>query len=83
MPIDHFGHDTATFQNRYWVNSTYWEPGGPVFCELIPYPRFSAFSLTTHEVFDSGEQNAEPLLPYYLQVTISTLSIFHGVKLFV
>ncbi|KAF8194645.1 serine carboxypeptidase S28-domain-containing protein, partial [Pholiota molesta] len=35
--------------NRYWINATYWEPGGPVF------------------LFDSGEQNAEPLLPYYLQ----------------
>ncbi|KAL5513466.1 hypothetical protein ACEPAH_3865 [Sanghuangporus vaninii] len=49
MPVDHFGNSTATFKNRYWINSTYYEPGGPVF------------------IFDSGEQNAEPLLPYYLQ----------------
>lgn len=33
MPIDHFaGSSTsATFPNRYWINSTYWEKGGPVF----------------------------------------------------
>ncbi|KAJ7493410.1 peptidase S28 [Mycena galericulata] len=50
MPLDHFNtSNRATFPNRYWVNSTYYEAGGPVF------------------VFDSGEQNAEPLLPYYLQ----------------
>ncbi|KAJ7623506.1 peptidase S28 [Roridomyces roridus] len=50
MPLDHFdSSNNATFANRYWVNATYYEAGGPVF------------------VFDSGEQNAEPLLPYYLQ----------------
>ncbi|KAF9554434.1 peptidase S28 [Agrocybe pediades] len=54
MPIDHFPKDNAsgsvgTFNNRYWINATYYKPGGPVF------------------LFDSGEQDAEPLLPYYLQ----------------
>ncbi|KAJ7918777.1 peptidase S28 [Mycena leptocephala] len=50
MPLDHFNaSNRRTFPNRYWVNATYYEPGGPVF------------------LFDSGEQNAEPLLPYYLQ----------------
>ncbi|KAJ6485877.1 peptidase S28 [Mycena sanguinolenta] len=50
MPLDHFNTSNhQTYPNRYWVNATYYEPGGPVF------------------LFDSGEQNAEPLLPYYLQ----------------
>ncbi|KAJ7743079.1 serine carboxypeptidase S28-domain-containing protein [Mycena metata] len=50
MPLDHFNaSNRQTFPNRYWVNATYYEAGGPVF------------------LFDSGEQNAEPLLPYYLQ----------------
>ncbi|KAI0793717.1 peptidase S28 [Fomes fomentarius] len=49
MPLDHFGGIPGTFKNRYWVNETYYKPGGPIF------------------LFDSGEQNAEPLLPYYLQ----------------
>ncbi|KAI0664343.1 serine carboxypeptidase S28-domain-containing protein [Cubamyces menziesii] len=49
MPLDHFGGAPGTFKNRYWVNDTYYKPGGPVF------------------LFDSGEQNAEPLLSYYLQ----------------
>ncbi|KAJ6561247.1 peptidase S28 [Mycena vulgaris] len=50
MPLDHFNiSDRKTFPNRYWVNATYYEAGGPVF------------------LFDSGEQDAEPLLPYYLQ----------------
>ncbi|EKM50837.1 uncharacterized protein PHACADRAFT_130303 [Phanerochaete carnosa HHB-10118-sp] len=49
MPLDHFGGAPGTFKNRYWVNASYYELGGPVF------------------FFDSGEQNAEPLLSYYLQ----------------
>ncbi|ETW78603.1 serine protease [Heterobasidion irregulare TC 32-1] len=49
MPVDHFGDTSGIFGNRYWVNDTYYNAGGPVF------------------LFDSGEQNAEPLLPYYLQ----------------
>ncbi|KAJ7230732.1 peptidase S28 [Mycena pura] len=50
MPLDHFNvSEKRTYLNRYWVNSTYYEAGGPVF------------------LFDSGEQNAAPLLPYYLQ----------------
>ncbi|KAF7317945.1 Peptidase S28 [Mycena kentingensis (nom. inval.)] len=49
MPLDHFTSDKRTFKNRFWVNESYYEPGGPVF------------------FFDSGEQNAEPLVPYYLQ----------------
>lgn len=49
IPVDHFNDsDSRTFQNRYWFNSTFYEPGGPVFW------------------FDSGEQNAQPLVPYFL-----------------
>lgn len=37
MPIDHFaGSSTSgTFPNRYWINSTYWEKGGPVFRKCL------------------------------------------------
>ncbi|KAJ8695620.1 hypothetical protein PTI98_008204 [Pleurotus ostreatus] len=49
IPLDHFSNSTQTFKNRFWVNDTYFEPGGPVF------------------LFDSGEQDAAPLHPYYLQ----------------
>ncbi|TBU61392.1 serine carboxypeptidase S28-domain-containing protein [Dichomitus squalens] len=49
MPLDHFGNATGMYKNRYWINDTYYKPGGPIF------------------LFDSGEQDAEPLLPYYLQ----------------
>lgn len=32
MPVDHFNaSDDRTYQNRYWVNDTYYQPGGPVF----------------------------------------------------
>ncbi|TFK37404.1 peptidase S28 [Crucibulum laeve] len=56
MPIDHFTDKTKkTFNNRYWINATYFKSGGPVF------------------LFDSGEQDAAPLLPYYLQE-------FHGLS---
>jgi hypothetical protein len=31
-PIDHYNSsDIQNFSNRYWVNSTYYRPGGPVF----------------------------------------------------
>ncbi|KAF9268246.1 peptidase S28 [Marasmius fiardii PR-910] len=50
LPLDHFdATSNTTFKNRFWINTTYYEAGGPVF------------------LFDSGEQDAAPLLPYYLQ----------------
>jgi len=79
IPIDHFPKvkksSSGTFENRYWVNATYWKPGGPVFrrCRHVAYliPK-SASLLTGSKVFDSGEQDAEPLLPYYLQVNLAS-----------
>jgi len=49
IPIDHYNAShTRTYSNRYWINASYYKPGGPVF------------------YFDSGEQNAHPLVPYFL-----------------
>lgn len=32
IPVDHFNKsDTRMYNNRYWVNDTYYKPGGPVF----------------------------------------------------
>lgn len=32
LPVDHFNEsDTRTYDNRYWVNDTYYQSGGPVF----------------------------------------------------
>jgi Serine carboxypeptidase S28 len=32
LPIDHFNpQDTRTFKNRYWMNDTFYQQGGPVF----------------------------------------------------
>ncbi|KAF7507600.1 hypothetical protein GJ744_010270 [Endocarpon pusillum] len=32
MPIDHFDDsDTRTYKNRYWINDTFYQEGGPVF----------------------------------------------------
>jgi hypothetical protein len=32
MPIDHFYvRDTRTYKNRYWMNDTYYQPGGTIF----------------------------------------------------
>ena len=35
MPVDHFNASvTGTYDNRYWVNETFYKPGGPViFCD--------------------------------------------------
>jgi hypothetical protein len=72
MPVDHFLNSTsATFKNRYWVNATYYEAGGPVICVFSDASIRPAL-LNLNTVFDSGEQNAEPLLPYYLQVIVLT-----------
>ncbi|KAK4505529.1 hypothetical protein PRZ48_003492 [Zasmidium cellare] len=31
MPVDHFNSgNNATYENRFWVDSTYYQPGGPV-----------------------------------------------------
>lgn len=32
LPIDHFNEsDTRTYNNQYWVNDTWYQPGGPIF----------------------------------------------------
>ncbi len=32
LPIDHFNpQDTRTFKNRYWMNDSFYEKGGPIF----------------------------------------------------
>jgi hypothetical protein len=39
MPIDHFWNKTdETYMNRYWVNDTWYEPGGPVFGSWVHFP---------------------------------------------
>ncbi|GAM89198.1 hypothetical protein ANO11243_072350 [Dothideomycetidae sp. 11243] len=35
LPVDHFNEsDTRTYGNRFWVNATYYQQGGPVFLYL-------------------------------------------------
>ncbi|KAI0129175.1 peptidase S28 [Xylariales sp. AK1849] len=72
LPIDHFNvSDCRTFENRYWMNATFYEPGGPVFW------------------FDSGEQNAQPLVPYFLDEVAGPSAVmtlarrFNGIALLV
>ena len=31
IPIDHDDPSSGTFSNRYWINSEFYQPGGPVF----------------------------------------------------
>jgi hypothetical protein len=31
VPLDHFGGDEGSFENRYWVQDSDYEEGGPVF----------------------------------------------------
>lgn len=31
QPIDHFTNNSDTFQQRYWVDDRFYQPGGPVF----------------------------------------------------
>lgn len=60
MPLDHFSNDdTRTFRNRYYMNDTFYKPGGPVFrkppelsqgrCETV---------LSIRIVYDAGEGSA-------------------------
>lgn len=30
LPLDHNGTTAETFENRYWVDDSYWVPGGPI-----------------------------------------------------
>jgi hypothetical protein len=34
--LDHAGNSTATWKQKYFVNSTFYNPGGPLFC-MIPF----------------------------------------------
>jgi predicted transcriptional regulator len=31
IPINHYDLSSGTFLNRYWINSEFYQPGGPVF----------------------------------------------------
>lgn len=31
QPVDHFGKNNATFQQKYTIDATYFKPGGPIF----------------------------------------------------
>jgi hypothetical protein len=63
IPVDHFGNATAeTYQNRYWVNGTYYKPGGPVFGALVMGYDGAPADLRIHAVFDAGEGDAEPFV---------------------
>lgn len=33
LPLDHTDSNSETFSNRYWVDETFYQPGGPVFCK--------------------------------------------------
>lgn len=33
LPLDHTDSNSETFYNRYWVDETFYQPGGPVFCK--------------------------------------------------
>lgn len=48
MPLDHFANSTVdgvtTFQNRYWINATYYEPGGPVFSKILHFEAEHSYS---------------------------------------
>lgn len=34
LPLDHFGSNTDTFLNRYWVSDEFYKDGGPVISAL-------------------------------------------------
>lgn len=37
MPLDHFsanGENGTTFKNRYWINTDYYKPNGPILCKF-------------------------------------------------
>ena len=65
MPLDHFGNATGTFKNRYWVNDTYYKPGGPVFCassgsQVYFFPKIITYSLRLRR---AKRRASAPVLP--------------------
>lgn len=45
VPLDHFSNDTTTFYDRYWVNTEFYKPNGPIIRKITRTCRVS-FSLT-------------------------------------
>jgi hypothetical protein len=37
QPIDHFSLNETTFKHRYWANTDWYQPGGPVICKQQSY----------------------------------------------
>ncbi|KAL1965466.1 hypothetical protein VTN77DRAFT_5722 [Rasamsonia byssochlamydoides] len=65
IPIDHDDYSVGTYQNRYWVTTEYYQPGGPVF---------------VYDVGESSaEDAAQVLLVNSSQFFVPFLEEFHGI----
>jgi hypothetical protein len=69
MPIDHFGGSVnGTFQNRWWYNDTFFEPGGPVFCTCLHLYTTSVLPNDFRTaVYDAGELDASASIDFLLE----------------
>ncbi|MCJ1420932.1 hypothetical protein MMC32_007292 [Xylographa parallela] len=70
IPIDHFDpSDTRTYGNRYWMNDTYYQKGGPVFL----YDNGEAGIADSQATQDTGGGSASYFAPLELAIK------YHGI----
>ncbi|KAF7505008.1 hypothetical protein GJ744_001529 [Endocarpon pusillum] len=65
LPIDHTQPSEGTYQNRYWVNDQFYQPGGPIF---------------VHDVGENNaERSAHRYLNASSSYLLEILQEFHGI----
>lgn len=82
MPIDHFNpSDHRTYKNRYWVNDSYYEPGGPVFLFDTGEYGVTNFMVTSFLAEEMGPSSLMSLARKYNGVAVMWEHRFYGESL--
>lgn len=82
IPIDHFNStDNRNFQNRYWINDTYYQDGGPVFLfdtgRCLDFTHLSIYNNTDRTLsFPPGEHGiSDFMVSIFLEEAIGNSAI--------
>lgn len=73
QPIDHTDPSAGTFKHRYWANTDWYQPGGPVICKWHIFMQKSNYS-STFIVYNAGELPADWRAGYVTNSSMAMLA---------
>lgn len=78
IPVDHFASSSKTFPNRYWVNSTYYKDGGPVFLLDVGEETVSDDFIQAYLMESQGASSLMQLTRQYKGIALMLEHRFYG-----